>query len=350
MSNCVASFPGLRVSSHAIERRLQCEGATPEEIAWFMDNPGLRRYVIKVIREEYERSLEMTPEARRIYIHPGREAVRGLVRPNRYFTRDGHKLIADSRRQNGEQYYFAGNVIYVVDHGAIVTVLAPEQRNIETLFQVMPEARALEESTIEIVKSAKEWMKTHVLRVEPDNCVSEVRQLPRPRNFKREAPPVARWMQKPDDFMTILVVDDGEDATIDLRSAYARLREEMSASFTAFMEDADCLVLKALRAKATASKTLKFRDLPPLPGIVWGEVSTELPNSARKWWQDMLDAGQAQGRLVCVMTPETARAVLEIADGSSYAAWRRSSALNPGNLLRLCLAQGKLEVQFCTQD
>jgi len=109
----------ITITRHAIERRLSFERASQQEIDSILETS--RQEVEDLIRQEIDASIELSPVARRIFIHPGREAMIGLVKPRIYFDRHGRRRQSSGFRTDDSRYFWSGDVIYVVDHQMVVT-------------------------------------------------------------------------------------------------------------------------------------------------------------------------------------------------------------------------------------
>lgn len=343
MNAALKTVVGVNVSWNAIEERLRAEHAERDDVRMAK---SLRTIAEEIIKDEVAGAVEMTPRARRIFIHPGREAVDGQIRPAAYFDRTGRRVHASRFRRNENIYLWSGSgdVVYVLDHDTVVTCIIPDDNQYDTLRREMPENERLEAPRRSIVKAVQEAASLQ----EPVSQVIAIRHVEtaksnkkEERYFKREAPPTAKWLSKDDAKWLVLVVDDLEDSSDQIRRAMLLIRKEAGdAGLAVHVERADCRTLKTIQKKLDFARDFKVKDLPAMPAVEWKKYEEDLPNTARKWWVEMLEAGQSLGKLVCVVTPETARSILEIAAGSSDANWRKDrEATKAGTLLKIkCLS------------
>ncbi|MBI5654975.1 hypothetical protein HZC53_04990 [Candidatus Uhrbacteria bacterium] len=338
----------ISVKWHAVTRRLQAERASEEETDWILENHF--RIAVDIMRSELAQAVEMTAEATSIFMHPGRVAKLGLVKPSTYFDRAGRKVEGKGYRRNDGRYFWTGDLIMVVDGDVVVTCILPNERQIQTLHDVMPAAREVRVPMRSIVQAAR----TAASFMDP---ISQVYTIERPKTqfkaprsvvFKREPPPTAKWLKKPGATWTVLVVDDLQNANELARRAANKLREDAGQGYpTVFVENVECRTAKAVFERLQNSKSMRARKMPDMPAIDWSKQANDIPNSARRWWSEMLEAGQQQGKLLCVVTPETAKAILETAFGSSDAAWRRRpDACRPGSTFKIRDMCGSLMVDW----
>ncbi len=343
MNAALKTVVGVNVSVNAIEERLRAEHAERDDVRMVL---SLRTVAEEIIRDEVAKAIEMTPEARRIFIHPGREAADGQIKPAVHFNRSGRRVHAARFRRNENVYLWSesGDVVYILDHDTVVTCIDPNTNQFDSLRRVMPETGRHEAPRRSIVKAVQEAASLQ----EPVSLVIAIRptENAKPKkeeesHFKREAPPTAKWLGKEDAKWLVLVVDDLADSLDQVRRAIALVRKEAGdSSLAVHVERSDCRTVKAIQKKLGFAKDFRVKDLPAMPAIDWRRCKEDLPNTARKWWLEMLDAGQSLGKLVCVVTPETARSILEIAAGSSDASWRRDREVaKAGTLLKIkCLS------------
>lgn len=337
----------ISIKWHAALRRLQAEHASEEEAAWALEN--FFGIAAELMTAELKQAVPMTPEARRIFIHPGREEKLGLVKSADYFNRSGRRVKSRNNRRNEGTYFWTGDVVMVLDRNVLVTCIIPDTNQIETLYDVMPETREQKprmRSIVEAARKAAEFLEpvSRVYRKEP----AAVYQANRRADFTRVPPPSAKWLKKSGASWTVLVVDDLQNANELARRAANKLREDAGSGYpTVFVEQVECRTAKAIFDRMQSSKSMRARKMPEMPVIDWSKQAEALPNSTRKWWEEMLEAGQQQGKLLCVVTPETAKAILETAFGSSDAAWRRrTDACKPGKCFKISDLFGSLVVEW----
>ncbi|MFA5185967.1 MAG: hypothetical protein WC551_05745 [Patescibacteria group bacterium] len=341
MNAALKTVFGVDVSVNAIEQRLRAENADRDDVNMVL---SLRSIAEEIIRDEIAGAVEMSPEARRIFIHPGREACLGMIKPAVHFDRVGRRTQAMPHRRNDSGYFWSGDVVYILDHNVVVTCIIPDANQVDSLFRVMPETGRHEAPRRSIVKAVQEAASlkepvSQVIAIRPTGSAKPKKE--EEKHFKREAPPTAKWLGKEDAKWLVLVVDDLEDSLDQIRRAIALIRKEAGdSSLAVHVERSDCRTTKAIHKKLGFAKDFRVKDLPAMPAIDWRKCREDLPNTARKWWAEMLDAGQSLGKLVCVVTPETARSILEIAAGSSDASWRRDREVTKaGTLLKIkCLS------------
>jgi hypothetical protein len=315
----------LAVTSHAIYRRLDFERATEDEKLLVLDM--FRQSAAEDILDEISAAIELSPDARRIFLHPGREMVLGLPKPRVYFDRSGNRRTSNGYRFNDSRYYFTGDVIYVVDNQAVVTCILPDNRQVETLFTVMPQAESCVVRMREIMRSLKPG--EVVPQVSPAND-----QKSEPRG--REGLPLAGWQLDPGAEWTLLVVsDDVSDPDADGRAVGAIERETREGGLVLVEKTDDPAIV-------TVSDMLKYlgrvvvREMPDMPAMDWGRTCGKLPVRLQNWWTKMVAQGAHERRLMTVVTPKTARALLLMVQGSGEASWREDpDCCRPGSRIKL---------------
>lgn len=325
---------GLAVTSHAIYRRLDFERATEEQKLLVLDT--FREVAAADILAEISSAIELTPDARRIFMHPGREVVLGMPKPRVYFDRNGNRRTSSSNRVNDSRYYFTGDVIYVVDNQAVVTCILPDDRQVETIFMVMPEAEFVEPQMREILRVARPH--DVVPQLAPANdSLSLVRG--------REAPPLVDWQLDQGTAWTVVVVsDESPDQDIEGR-AVGVVQAEVPDGGQVFIEKSDDPALETVADMLEYFGEVEVRVMPPMPELDWNRVNGKIPVKIQNWWTRMAAQGAQGKQLVTVLTPRTAKALLETAQGSSDAAWRRDSdCCAPGSKFKLVFNRGTIAV------
>jgi len=319
----------VSVTNHAIERRLTLERATKEEISWILDSR--RQVVEELIQREVEAAIELVPEARRIFIHPGREAVIGLAKPRVYFDRSGRRRESAGFRISDNRYLWSGDVIYVVDHQTVVTCILPDERQVMTLFSVMPQAESLgcrmRSIMLEVDRSSAEAPQA--------GCRGGVVPISQAHR-RRETPPTAEWMFGPSAIWTVIVVGE-DDAGAGLEDrAVSELGREAEKGVPIHIENVADKSIERIASGLRDLGRVEVKQMPKPPEVEWSKVNGKIPPTMKTWWQEMAEAGAGSGRLLTVMTPESARSLLETANGSSDAAWRSDGGCClPGSKLNL---------------
>lgn len=117
------------VSRHAIERRLEAEGLSPELIVEVMKDPRFMKRASEIIRQECAASVLLEPNQRRVFIHPGRER----------HQHERSRNAPPSRRRatgGGEYYAFSDRWVYVCESGCIITTILIDERQCKTLLDL----------------------------------------------------------------------------------------------------------------------------------------------------------------------------------------------------------------------
>lgn len=339
----------LVVVDHAIARYLaRCEGASPDEIKQVLDCS--RQEATEFLGNELERAVPMSTLARRIFIHPDREGRIGTRRgPAVDREGEGSNRFSRSKRRDS-QYFWTGYAAFVIEHNVLMTVVLPDSNQLETLRELMPEVTKTERQAPSLLGHCRGSRRSL-------NRDSGVHRVPRKENFRREAPPLPRWQGKDGAVWTVFILPEKAERE-ELRKVASEVRKLAEEGSQVFVETSDAFSRKLLLrlsqapisdpaleedstdddapASTRERKGVRVRDLPPVPQIEWRRVEDDIPTSARRWWSEMLKAGEAAGKLLTLVTPMTAKAILEIADGSSWAPWRR--ALREGRISTIAIA------------
>ncbi len=320
----------VSVTNHAIERRLTLERATEGQIDRILESH--RDLAEEIVREEIFAGIELVPEARRIFMHPGREAVIGLAKPRTYFDRNGRKKESAGFRVNDSRYFWSGDVVYVIDHQTVVTCILPDERQVVTLFSIMPQAEAVGGRTVSILAEAERSCLGGC-----DGPQSKVVRLP-VKVQRREAPPMADWQADRITLWTVIVAgEDAIDSGLEER-AVREISSEIGGRNLVFIENTADKSIERIASLYNGLKSAEARAMPELPDIEWSKVNGKIPPSMKGWWHEMAQAAGPAGRLVTVMTPKSARSLLETANGSSDAGWRLDEGCcKPGSKLNLIM-------------
>lgn len=319
----------LVVTNHAIYRRLDFERMPRQDKILFIEL--FREQAEAIILDELAAAIELTPPARRIFMHPGRESVIGLVKPRVYYDHTGRRRTSTSFRLNDGRYLFTGDVIYVVDRQIVVTCILPDDRQVETLFAVMPEAEKHAPRTRYITDSCRLSAFTP-----PDAA---------PVNGLRHEPLSSPdWRDEAHAVWTVIVVGDA-DADQNLEGRAVREIQKEAGGGLALIEPSEDRALGTVRDMLQYFGGVECRDMPPLPEVDWSKAKERIPSKMKNWWNRMMGLGVPEQRLLAVMTPRSAMALLEAVDGSSDAGWRKhEDCCSPGRKINLIFGKDSVLV------
>lgn len=332
MSNAaLQQADAVTITDHAIERRLCHERATEEEISRVFDS--YRGLAEEVIRNEVEGAIELSPDAMSLFRHPGRQAAVGLAKSRVYFDRSGRRRISTGFRTNEDRYLWSGDVIYVVDHQVVVTCILPDRRQIMTLFSLMPRAGSLLGRMTSILVEMRGPGPGRLTIVPPSGGMG-----PAPEVRRRESPSIAEWRSDSMAIWTVIVAGEGGAAVGLEERAVDEIEREAKKGVPIFIERTADKSIERIARKIEGF--IQAKSLPKLPEIEWAEVNGKIPRPMKEWWHEMAEAGKPVGRLVTVMTSGSAKSLLETANGSSDAGWRKDeSCCRPGSKINLIFGE-----------
>lgn len=346
------AMPAIRATDNAIMRRLRAEGATPPAQRWVLF--AHRALAEDVIMSELARATRLTPDARRVFMSTKRETYFGQRISKRRRSANPRLAALPFRSFAGEYYLYTDKICYVVDHNEAVTVIIPTQMQIETLERLMPEwvpapravsiierasaaqrGRAVPRRDREPVSTSRPIVRepAESERHEPEHPIREV--------FTRPVPQTPSWFRRPDVVWTIMVVDDVRGRREFVRQAMQWLRASFPDGLPEpiLFDEAAAATMDELYGRLSFVRRM---EIPQPPAIDWSAVrGSEIPSSARRWWKQLMHVSPSSKHLVTIVLPETARAIMEIADGSSDAAWRTDPQFfDPGTVYAIRLMRG----------
>ncbi len=347
----------LIVVDHAIARYLdRIEGATQDTIQHVLFS--LRQEATDFMADELAGAVLMNPLARRIFIDPERESRIGTRRIFEDDSEIGERYGSKRAKRRDSQYYWTGYAIFVVEHNMLMTVVKPDENQLTTMHEVMPEAADLQKVAPSLLHHCRRCAVGNLKRD------SGVHRLTHKTDFQREAPPLPRWKGKNGASWDIFIIPDNADRE-ELRAIAQEVRTlgegtevfaEMSDGFTRqfvgrldnrkVMDDASSEDDEAPLSSRTVKQTLRIRSLPSAPKVNWRKVDEAIPTSARRWWNEMLRYGESAGKIVTVVTPTTAKEILEIAQGHSWAQWRKTFREGRVSKVRISFSGQKVVLSY----
>lgn len=306
------------IRPRALSQRLAMEGVPLGEAHRILSDQSFREHVETVILREVNAARMLCRQACEIVRQPPRAANRNGERPGLAYTRQSS--FNQEEPLHGVGYLWYGSHCYVVDHGLIATVrpLDEEQvRRIEACEGVYREPQA-EESHLWLPWTASDQVPLSI------------------RDFHRPIPYVPRWLNRPGADLTAFILDAERQELLTVRAIYWLTRMLKAQPEQLFIDPSLSAnrigELLRLRLGAVVIPT------PPSPSVTWDSVSKRsLPEAVKGWWYRfcMLPLPK-DGKMRLIATPESARLLLEIFQGSGTAAWRSSSlTLEPGSVLTL---------------
>jgi hypothetical protein len=178
-------------------------------------------------------------------------------------------------------------------------------------------------------------------------------------SLPRSALHIPRWLMKPGAALTIAVIqDDGTASPASVAHGLSRwIKSETkdAVQVPLIAERQSHLIAYALscldrdRLGSLGRRRLSVRNMDGLPIFQPKEFNGKVPRALARWWKDMFDLGTAppNGQLLVLVTPQTASALLALADKSFAAAWAQDAIkLGHGRTFRISFnpSASKLEV------
>lgn len=335
----MVSGPDWEIRLHAMERRLEAEGATPAQIFHTLRNDADR--LKEAIRDELSEAVQLSIYARRLFMDPGREAYLGRRYGSarstigrgrkadliRIVNGRAVRKIIPTRRGRGD-YFYTGHVVYVVSGRLIVTAYIPNTNQAETLDRLvdMPHRKPLRhlacalEECQPIDPVTESGNESHIVSMR-DILPQEIGVFRGPFEM-----PLPKWMLKDGADWTMLVAHE-QGARATLRDLFRMLRINAPGKRPSVYVERSTNVVNWLMSELKPDGSVGMR-LIPMPGVNCPYMPSAGPNTyIRRWWRRMQKTSPEGGRLLMVVSAETARMVLELVDAKNRMAWRGNRRL-----------------------
>lgn len=324
------------VTDCAIQGRLRLlECASFEEQEYVLEES--RGIAEEVIRGELAHARLMSPAAHRMLMHPGRRAKLGQRAPQRRRDRHHGHLLPPSpfARMGGEYWLTCRLIYYVVDNGRVIAAQQLTQNQLDTIreFGDLPGPDQPHMSILELVQQSLEDLPASGIQPVPSLCAPESKPI-----MSRSALPIPRWMERPGADWTLLVLDTDEPVATAVRRVNRWMRKEFHGKRPepVFAERARAAVgdvMDALRE----TRNLRSSDIPKLRGVNRHWPGIPLSACALRWWNRMFrHVSPSNGKLVMLVTPDTARKMLSVIDDSPRTSWRTNPAtVSHGHAFRI---------------
>lgn len=322
--------PVVRVTDHAIRRRLMYEGVSFGHSRYLLDQ--YRHHVEREILKEFRSCRHLLPQARSVLSKPWREYSRDQKLPRHKRV---HRPSASShpfRSVAGEYYLLSDQFCYIVDHQQIVTMIVPTQSQIDAVEYVMgpPENVSRPVSIIDLMCDVDLESSPRPKIIDP---------VIRPRTVHaRKAITVRSMSRRPASWAYMVVDDITRRSKVDAAAendASIPTNEALVRNAVAWVRHAygdrlpepiyvDALSPDLMEAVQRRLSFLRILSLPEPPAIDWTpDIVGNVPSSVRRWWKRVLKLTSSGNQLVTFLLPETARMIHEITSGDSFAEWRK---------------------------
>ncbi len=318
------------IQMHALERRLQYEGASAREWQYIIQNK--RAEIVDAVLEELRSAKHLSAIAKTVLSHPWREAHRGLDPGDRLLPAHQHGTKI-TRGDTGSYYLASPSVCYIaVAAGSVVTTICPNEaqlrrvREIDGSFEIPVHApritRILEDARTEI-SILRNATKTHVIAAN---------QSPAPV-MRDDFFQIPRWLRrKPGASWKILLVNvlgDGNELAGRVCDGIAE------TSFGGppdkiLVEGSSALalvnLLQALRERLRETHVIRLPDLESVPaGFRWARiVGCCRPTS---------------GKVLMILSPKTGQALVNMVERAHPADPIDTRLFFPGQIFRLALGR-----------
>lgn len=324
------------VSYHAMTRRLEAEGVSAEQIYQTLEDDPER--IRQAIVDEMQSAVELNIYARRLFMDPGREAYLGKKYGSGREEAGGRRTAHPKPKKRGRgDYFYTGHVVYVVVNGrSIVTAIIPTANQAETLSEWVdiPNIESMQRlvSNFDNVPSGRfEILRQNIKRT------SLIRsKLPvNTGAFRSSVLAVARWLTKPGADWTLLVAhEQGHRSTI--RDMLRMVRALTPGQRPKVLVERHLDLPQLVPTASEPEQPVSLRMIP-VTGLNCSFSVRDKPNTyLRRWWKRMQKVSPHGGRLLMVVSPDTARMVLELADVQNRTAWReRLGLFSPGSAISL---------------
>jgi|GEM_PF-6671883 len=328
------------VSYHAMERRLEAEGASAAQIWQILEDDPDR--IREAIAEEMESAVQLSVCARRLLMDPGREANLGKKYGSARETARGRRSpkFRPKRRGRGD-YFYNGNIVYVANGRNIVTAIIPTANQAETLSEWVDVPHIKPMQRLVRIDEEVPSGRFDVLR-ESFGRISMVRErLPVCTSaFHGSSMPVAKWLTKPRAEWTLLVAHEQNRRTT-IRDMLRMVRALAPGQRPSVLVERYLNLPRLVPSPADPEHPTCLR-LIPVTGIDCSYMVREKPTTyLRRWWRRLQKLSPTGGRLLMVVAPDTARMVLELADAQNRTAWREQlGLLSPGSAISLSWITG----------
>lgn len=281
-------FTDLRVSEHALYRRLQLE-ISNEQIEFVLSDHQSRRTAEECILEEISRARPLTEGGRRLLVHPGREA--------RISAGNGNV-----RRVNTDSdYYWCDRVCYVVAEGEVRT----------TIHVTQPQW-----NTLQHAEGCADNDHAHNLSVLRQLKLAPHRDLP-------------VWLFAPAIRLTVAVVGEWDDTPSKQLINWLKLQDRRVAGVQTLA--ATSMVTKRIMGLLAQKTEYLVQGLPSVPEMAHDEEALAANmGTLDAWWEDLRQAvATCHGQLLILMTPNEVERFVALFLGRERAR-RAAPLIRPG--------------------
>lgn len=318
------------IQTHALERRLQYEGASARERQYIIQNK--RAEMVAAMLEELRFAKRLSSRAKTVLSHPWREAHRGLDQGDQLLpvSHHGTKI---TRGDTGSYYLASPSVCYIVaGTGSVVTTICPNEaqlkrvREIDGSFEIPVHAsritRLLEEAREELsLLSAA--TKSHVLAANrsPTPLMSGDRLL------------IPRWLRrKQGASWKILLVDiHGEWNDLADRVAASIAQPSFGGLPDRILVDGShafalVTLLQSLRERLRETRVIRLPDLAHVPKRL-------------RWSRIVGCCRPTSGKVLMILGPKTGWVVTDLVERAYPVNPIDRRLLVPGRIFRIALAR-----------
>lgn len=317
------------IRTHALERRLQYEGANEREWQYIIRHR--RAETVAAVLEEIRSAVRLSALAKTVLSHPWREAYRGLDPGDQLLPvrQHGTKI---TRGDTGSYYLASPSICYIaVGTGSVVTTVSPSEvqfkrvREIDGPFEIpVPTriARILRNARAELSAAARSDATKR--RVIAANQGPE----PAPRDWNLQIP---RWLRrKSGASWTILLVDVHGDGNDLANRVCGRLAEASLGN------PPDRILVEGTRALALVTLLRDLRERLRKTNVVCLPDLAAIPSGFR-WHRIIGCCRPTSGKVLMILGPKTARTLIDMVELAYPADPINRRLLAPGRVFRLTL-------------
>lgn len=303
----------FRISTHAIERRLEAEGATPDQAVRLTRK--FRREAEEVIWNDLSRALPLSRDARQIFIHPAR--LNPVPRRYRLTSHERHGRSSSRRPTTIGEYLIVDGICYVIDSGIVATTIVPDPLQMESIERI--DGFRVANDPVRLLPLLEQLeIRAKPIGPPPSSGTREIPAAEYGRCLPRPELPVPRWMKKPDARWIVAVVND-MDANGEARRLAAKVRAEYGDVWPqpVLCDTGSPTVAETIATIAPGKRRLVVRDIPVPPRFSPKAVRAGIPMGLLRWWRDILpERGMAPSghKLLTLATEPFASAILSLVE------------------------------------